>query len=469
MYFYGLESDQEVMLEVKDFISKPKISLSSCAIFKHRCGSMETRSILIDNVTILGSAIKKGSVVVENDKIIEITDKTGIYKADEVINGEKKVLMPGLVNTHTHLSMSLLRGLADDLPLDAWLNDHIWPVEASLKGEYCYAGALLACIEMIKSGTTTFNDMYFFMDDVAKAVDEAGLRGMLSHGMIDLGDEEKRRTEFKETLRIIEKCHDTADGRIKVVFGPHAPYTCSEELLKEVREKADKMDLKIHIHVSETEFEVQQVTEAHGSRPFEYLDEIGFLGDDVIAAHAVWLSDREIEIIRDNEVNLSHNPTSNMKLASGISPVSKLIDAGVNVSLGTDGAASNNNMDMIEEMKIAALLQKVDTMDSTVLPAQKVFEMATIGGAKALGLQDEIGTIETGKKADMIILDMNTAHLSPFRHPLSHLVYAANGSDVDTVICNGEILMQNRELKVLDEASVIKLAENAVEELLSKS
>ncbi|MBI5680967.1 MAG: amidohydrolase family protein [Methanobacterium sp.] len=430
---------------------------------------METKSILIDNVTIISSEIKKGSVVIENDKIMEITEKTGQKDADYIIDGEKNMLMPGLVNTHTHLSMTLLRGLADDLPLDTWLNDHIWPVEAHLKGEYCYAGALLACIEMIKSGTTTFNDMYFFMDDVAKAVDKSGIRGMLSHGMIDLSDEEKRKAEFKETLRIIEKCHDTAEGRIKVAFGPHAPYTCSEELLKGVRKKADKMGLKIHIHVGETEFEVEQVTEAHGSRPFEYLDEIGFLADDVIAAHAVWLSDKEIEIIKERGVNLSHNPASNMKLASGISPVSELIDNNVNVSIGTDGAASNNNLDMIEEMKLTALLQKVNTMDSTVLPAQKVFEMATINGAKALGLQGEIGTIEVGKKADLVLLDMKTPHLAPFRHPISHLVYAAKGSDADTVICNGEILMQNKELEVVNEAEVMKLAQDAAEELTSKS
>lgn len=430
---------------------------------------METKNILIDNVTILGNEVKKGSVLVENDIIIDITGKTGRNNADIIINGEKKVLMPGLVNTHTHLSMSLLRGLADDLHLDTWLNDHIWPVEANLTGDFCYAGALISCIEMIKSGTTTLNDMYFFMDDVAKAVDESGLRGMLCHGMIDLGDDEKRKVEFKETERIIEKCHNAADGRIKVAFGPHAPYTCSEELLMGVRKKADKMDLKIHIHVSETEFEVQQVTEAHGARPFEYLNEIGFLSNDVIAAHAVWLSDKEIDIIKENEVNLSHNPASNMKLASGISPVSKLMESDVNVSLGTDGSASNNNLDMIEEMKIAALLQKVNTMDSTVLPAEKVFNMATINGAKALGLQDEIGTIETGKKADLVLVDMKTPHLTPFRHPMSHLVYAANGADVDTVICNGEILMQNKELIVLDEVEVIKLAEEAAEELLSKS
>jgi 5-methylthioadenosine/S-adenosylhomocysteine deaminase len=429
---------------------------------------METKSILIDNVTILGDEIKKGSVLVENDKIVEITTKKDAHCADEVINGEKKVLMPGLVNTHTHLSMTLMRGLADDLPLETWLNDHIWPVEANLNGEYCYAGALLACIEMIKSGTTTFNDMYFFMDHVAEAVDKAGLRGMLSHGMIDLGDEEKRKAEFKETMRIIEKCHDTADGRIKVAFGPHAPYTCSTELLEGVKERADKLGLKIHIHVSETEFEVGQIKESYGARPFEYLDEIGFLGNDVIAAHAVWLSDKEINIIKENGVKLSHNPASNMKLGSGISPVSQLVDEGINVSLGTDGAASNNNLDMFEEMKLAALLQKVNTGDPTVLPAEKVLEMATIDGATALGLENEIGSIEVGKKADLVLLDMKAPHLTPFRHPVSHIVYAANGGDVDTVICNGEILMRNKVLEVLDEDSVIRLAENAAEELLSK-
>ncbi|PAV03140.1 amidohydrolase family protein [Methanobacterium bryantii] len=424
---------------------------------------METKSILIDNVTILGGEIKKGSVIVENDKIVEITEKSGSHSADEVIKGEKKVLMPGLVNTHTHLSMTLMRGLANDLPLDTWLNDHIWPVEAELNREDCYAGALLACIEMIKSGTTTFNDMYFFMDDVAKAVDKSGLRGMLSYGMIDFGDEEKRKAEFKETMRIIEKCHDTADGRIKVVFGPHAPHTCSTELLKEVRERASKLGLKIHIHVNETEFEADQVKESYGVRSFEYLDEIGFLADDVIAAHAVWLSDKEIKIIKENNVKLSHNPTSNMKLASGVSPVSKLIGTGVNVSLGTDGAASNNNLDLFEEMKLVALLQKVHTGDSTVLPAEKVFNMATIDAAAALGLENEIGSIEVGKKADLVLVDMKTPSLTPFRHPVSHVVYAANGGDVDTVICNGEILMRNKVLEVLDETEVVRLAENAVE------
>lgn len=429
---------------------------------------MESQSILIKNATIIGPEIKKGSLLIENDKITDINDEINSSDADEVINGEGKVLIPGLINTHTHLSMTLMRGLADDLPLDTWLNEHIWPVEANLDGEHCYSGALLACVEMIKSGTTSFNDMYFFMDHVAKAVDEAGLRGMLSHGMIDLGDEEKRKKEFKETIRIIKKCHNTAEGRIKVAFGPHAPYTCSTELLEGVRKEADKYGLKIHIHVGETRNEVDQILEAQGSRPFEYLEEIGLLGKDVIAAHAVWLSDDEMEIIKKRDVKISHNPASNMKLASGVSPISKLLSKGICVSLGTDGAASNNNLDLLEEMKIAALLQKVNTLDPTAASAEEVFKMATINGATVLGLEDEIGTIEVGKKADVALVNMKAAHLTPIRHPVSHLVYSANGGDVDTVICNGKILMQERELVVLNEKEVMLQAEEASKNLLSR-
>ncbi len=429
---------------------------------------MESQSILIKNAIIIGPEIKKGSLLVENDKITNINDNIDSNDADEVIDAEGKVLIPGLINTHTHLSMTLMRGLADDLPLDAWLNEYIWPVEANLDGEHCYAGALLACVEMIKSGTTCFNDMYFFMDHVARAVDEAGLRGMLSHGMIDLGDEEKRKKEFKETIRIIKKCHNTAEGRVKVAFGPHAPYTCSTELLEGVRKEADKYGVKIHIHVGETRSEVDQILEGQGSRPFEYLEEIGLLGEDVIAAHAVWLSDDEMDIIKEREVKLSHNPASNMKLASGVSPVSKLLSKEICVSLGTDGAASNNNLDLLEEMKTAALLQKVNTMDPTVLSAEKVFKMATINGAAALGLKDELGSVEVGKKADLVLVNMKAAHLTPMRHPISHLVYSANGGDVDTVICNGNILMQEKELMVLDEKEVMLQAEESSKNLLSR-
>jgi 5-methylthioadenosine/S-adenosylhomocysteine deaminase len=431
---------------------------------------MESNSILIENTIILDCLkTEKTSVLIENDKISEISQELVSRDADKTIDGEGKLLMPGLINTHTHMSMTLLRGLADDLPLDVWLNEHIWPMEANLNGDYCYSGAILACLEMIKSGTTTFNDMYFFMDDVAKAVEKSGLRGVLSHGMIDLGDEGKRRAEFKETHRIIEKCHNTANGRITVAFGPHSPYTCSKELLKEVRSESNKHGNPIHIHVAETENEVKQIIETHGKRPFEYLEEIGFLGNDVLAAHAVHISDKEIEIVKKNGVKISHNPSSNMKLASGVSPIDKMIKKEITVSLGTDGAASNNNLDMIEEMKLAALLQKVHNMDPTALAAKKAFEVATYQGAAALGMKNDLGTIETNKKADLVIMDIKSPHLTPFRHPLSHIVYSASGSDINTTICNGTILMENREVLTISEEQVMEIAQNAAEDMLSKN
>jgi 5-methylthioadenosine/S-adenosylhomocysteine deaminase len=429
---------------------------------------MESQTILIKNTTIIGNEIKKGSILLEDDKIASIEENIISKDADTVIDGEGKVLIPGLVNTHTHLSMSLMRGLADDLLLETWLNDHIWPTEANLDGELCYVGAKLACAEMIKSGTTTFNDMYFYMDNVAQAVDESGIRGNICHGMLDQGDEEKRKAEYKESLRIIDKCHNTADGRIQVSFGPHAPYTCSTELLNWVRKKASQLGVRIHIHVSETEFEVKNIIDTYQARPFEYLDKIGFLDDDVLAAHAVWPSDNEMDIINERGVNISHNPVSNMKLASGVSPVAKMLDKGINVSLGTDGAASNNNLDMLEEMKIAAIQQKVNTFDPTVLKAEDVFKMATFGGATALGIAEEVGTIEVGKKADLVMVDMKAPHLTPYRHPISHLVYAANGGDVDTVICNGQILMQEREIVTMNENALLEEAEEATRELLSR-
>jgi 5-methylthioadenosine/S-adenosylhomocysteine deaminase len=429
---------------------------------------MQSQTILIKDTIIIGDEINKGSILIEDDKIAEINRNLDSNDADKVIHGEGKVLIPGLINTHTHLSMTLMRGLADDLLLDTWLNDYIWPTEANLEGENCYVGAKLACAEMIKSGTTTCNDMYFFMDQVAKAIDESGMRGNISHGMLDMGDEEKRKVEFKESLRIIDKCHNTADGRIKVSIGPHAPYTCSIELLNWVRKEASQKGVRIHIHVSETEFEVKNIIETYEGRPFEYLNRIGFLDDDVLAAHAVWLSDSEMEIIKEKGVKLSHNPTSNMKLASGVSPVPKMMDMGINLSLGTDGVASNNNLDMLEEMKIASLLQKVNTFDPTVLKADNVFKMATLGGAAALGWEREIGSIEVGKKADLALINMKAPHLTPYRHPISHLVYSANGGDVDTVICNGKLLMEERELLTMDEKQILEEAEETSQDLLSR-
>jgi 5-methylthioadenosine/S-adenosylhomocysteine deaminase len=430
---------------------------------------MESQSLIIKNAVIMGKKIEKSSIRIEDDSIVEISDKVSANDGDEVVNGEGKVLIPGLVNTHTHLPMTLLRGLADDLPLQVWLNDYIFPIEANFNKEHSYAGAMLGCLEMIRSGTTTFNDMYFEMEQVARAVDRTGNRAFIAHGMIDLGDKERRNNEFKQARKIVKKFHNTSNGRVKTTFGPHTPYTCSKELINGVRADADKYGVLIHIHVSETQNEVQEIKETYGMRPFEYLDDIGFLGPDVIAAHSVWLSDDEIEIIKNRGVKISHNPLSNMKLASGISPVIKMVENGICVSLGTDGAASNNNLDLFQEIKTSSLLQKVQTLDPSVIPASKALEMATIEGARALGMENEIGSIEEGKKADLVLVDMKAPHLTPFRNPISHIAFSAEGSDVSTVICDGKLLMHEREFLTLDEMEVMDLAENAALDWTSRS
>ena len=430
---------------------------------------MNDNTILIKNAFILSPNTNfegKQSLLIKDDVISEIAPEIDESNVDKVIDATDKILLPGLINTHTHLSMTLFRGLADDLSLDSWLNDHIWPMEANLNGNYCYIGALLGAVELIKSGTTTFSDMYFYMEDVARAVDEAGIRAVLSYGMIDFGDEEKRKNEIRENLTLFENCNGMANGRIKVFFGPHSPYTASEELLIKVRELADKYGMGIHIHVSETQKEINDVSEEKGLRPFEYLDKIGLLGPDVVAAHCVWLSDEEIEIIRKNDVKVSHNPCSNMKLASGIAPISKLLENDICVSIGTDGASSNNNLDLIEELKTASLLQKVSTLDPKVLNSDEAIAMGTIKGAEALGLDSEIGSIEVGKKADIILIDTNSANMVPDSSSLSsNIIYSANGSNVDTTICNGKVLMENKKLTVLDEDEIYAKARQAIKEL----
>lgn len=432
---------------------------------------MEFQEILIKDATILNPIgngnceEKKASVLIKDSKIAEVSFDIDGSNVDKVIDASDKILMPGFVNTHTHLSMSLFRGLADDMELDPWLNDNIWPMEAHLNKEYCYTGALLGALEMIKSGTTTFSDMYFFMDGVAQAVKESGIRSVLSYGMIDFGIEEKRKNEFKENISLIKNFNNTADGRITTMFGPHSCYTASVDLLEGVRKEADKYNVGIHIHMNETIKEINDVGEAHDNkRPFELLDSIGFLSNDVVAAHCVWLDENEIKLIKDNGVNVSHNPCSNMKLASGAAPVSDLLTQDVNVALGTDGASSNNNLDMFDEMKFAALLAKVSTLKPDVLNANEVINMATINGAKALKL--DVGTIEVGKKADLILVDTKAPNMTPASGILaSNLIYSANGSNVDTTICNGQVLMENRKVLTLDEDAILNQARDVISEM----
>ncbi|WP_209475674.1 amidohydrolase family protein [Thermococcus stetteri] len=422
-------------------------------------------SILIKNGHVIyGENLKvvRADVLIEGNRIVSV--EKGINEAaDTVIDATGRVVSPGFINLHTHSPMGLLRGLADDLPLMDWLQNHIWPREAKLTPEYVKVGAYLGALEMIRSGTATFLDMYFHMDKVAEAVLEAGLRGYLSYGMIDLGDPDRTEKELKEALREMEEIEKLNSDRVHFVFGPHAPYTCSIALLKEVRRLATENRKLITIHVSETMAEIGQITERYGKSPVVLLDDIGFLGNDVIIAHGVWLDSRDIQILARHGVTVAHNPGSNMKLASGVMPLEKLLNAGVNVGLGTDGSASNNNLDMLEEMKLAALLHKVHNLDPTVADARTVFKMATQNGAKALRLN--AGVIKEGYLADIAIINFNRPHLRPINDVISHLVYSANGNDVETTIVDGKILMLDGEVLTLNEEKVISEAEKVSEKL----
>ena len=411
--------------------------------------------------------IRRGSLAIEGDRIAAIGEVVE-GRGDVVIDARGKAVLPGLINAHTHLPMTLLRGIADDMPLLEWLETKIWPIERNLKKGDCYRGALLGCLEMIKSGTTCFADQYFFMDEVARAVEESGMRGVLSYGIIEMDDPQRRESELRVGEKFVREYHGKADGRIQAMFGPHAAYTCSPECLLRVKELARKYGVGIHTHVAESRDEVDRIVRKYGKRPVEHLDAIGFLGPEVLAAHCVWLTSHEISIIRERGVKPVHNPVSNMKIACGIAPVPEMLAAGIPVALGTDGAASNNSLDLLGEMKFAALLNKVGKLDPTVMPAPTVLEMATINGARALGLGDEIGSLEVGKKADVLLIDLKRPHFTPLHNVISHVVYNAVGSDVDTVIVDGKIIMQGREVLTLDEAKVLEDAQRAAEDLLDR-
>lgn len=411
--------------------------------------------------------LEHGSVAIEGDRIVAV-GKDIRERAEVLVDAQGKAVLPGLINAHTHLSMTLLRGVADDMSLMEWLETRIWPIEKHLTAADCYVGALLGCLEMIKSGTTCFADQYFYMEDVARAVEEAGIRGVLSYGIIELDDPKRRESELRAGEKLIKECHGKANGRVLTMFGPHAAYTCSPECLAQVKELAGKYGIGIHTHIAETEEEVGKIMKKYGKRPLEHLDAIEFLGPEVLAAHCVCLTEQEIGVIRDRGVKPVHNPVSNMKTASGVAPVPEMLAAGIPVALGTDGAASNNSLDMFNEMKFAALLNKVHKLDPTAVPAQAVLEMATINGAIALGLEKEIGSLEVGKKADLVLIDLKKPHLAPLHNVVSHLVYSAVGSDVDTVIVDGRILMRGRKVLTLEEDRVLENVQKVSDDLLAR-
>jgi len=414
--------------------------------------------------------IKEGLIAIKNGTITyaDKEAKAPRMRGEKVINGHGKVATPGLINCHTHLAMTLFRGIAEDQPLQKWLKQTIWPLEAKLKPRDVYDGALLGCLEMIKSGTTTFADMYLYEDQVAKAVEKAGLRAVLAQGILEASVLSLGEKMLHESINFAKKYDGYADGRVTAQLGPHTLYTCSVPLLKKVREKAAELKVGIHFHLAESEETVNITKKEHGLSEVELLEKIGFLGPDVLAAHCIHLSKREMRIMAKHNVKVSYNPVVNMKLAQGTARIKDLMDLGVTVGIGTDGPASNNSLDMFESMKIAALLQKQYYKDPTVMSAQTVLKMATIDGARVLGLEKMVGTLEAGKKADVILLDFKKPHLTPAHDPYANMVYSAHGSDVDTVIVDGKVLMENREVKTLDEEEVMLKAQKTATNLLKR-
>ncbi len=416
-------------------------------------------SILIKDVELDGRVT---SIYVEENRIAEIGKPR---EADTVLDGKGKVALPGMVNLHTHTPMVLLRGFGDDLTLQQWLETKIWPQEAKLRPEDVYWGAKLACLEMIKSGTTTFNDMYFHMDQVARAAKEMGLRAFLAEGVIDLGIPSRAAEQFKAADEANRKIEAMKVKRITPTLGPHTIYTVSEDSLLKFRELADKKGYLIHTHLSETRREVEDCVAQHGMRPAAYLDKLGFLAKDVIAAHGCWLEPAEVEILARTGTKVAHCPTSNMKLATGQAmPYAAMKEAGILMGLGTDGAASNNNLDMFEAMKIAGLFQKYAHRDPTILPAHEAFQLATLGGAQALGI--DAGLIQVDRLADILLVDPRRPDLSPRHDDVSNWVYAAHGNCVDAVICDGQVLMRGR--RVRGEAEILEKASQVARELVTR-
>jgi len=404
------------------------------------------------------SVMREAGVAIAGDSIAAVaplTELTARHPAAEVIYEPQGLVMPGLVNTHTHAAMSCLRGLADDLPLMPWLTEYIFPVERTLTAEIVHDASLLSICEMIRSGTTSFCDMYLFAHEVARAADKAGMRAWVGEVLYDFPS--PNYGELDNGFRCTEALFADWAGHelVTITADPHAIYTCAPELLRRLGRLADARQALYVIHLAETRAEVQGCREQHGTTPVRYLDGLGLLHGRVLADHCVVLEPEEIDILARRGVKVAHCMESNLKLASGVAPVSELLAAGVTVGLGTDGSASNNDVDMFGEMGSVARMHKVTRLDPTVMPADAVLWAATRGGAAALAAGESIGSLETGKKADLIVLDLNQPHLTPMYHPVSHLVYCARGADVKHSFINGRPVMRDRCLLTLDEEAIL--------------
>jgi 5-methylthioadenosine/S-adenosylhomocysteine deaminase len=421
-------------------------------------------SLIVANGTVVTETpdhrvVSPGSVAIDGTTIVAVgppSEIAGRFTAGDTIDASGMVVLPGLVNTHTHAPMVMYRGLADDLALMDWLQQYIFPAEAkTVSPEMVRIGTRLAALEMIQSGTTTFADMYYFEEEVGRAARAAGLRGVLGETIIGFAvpDAKTPADSLKRTEAFIKEFQ--GDDLITPVPAPHSMYTLDEASLVASRQLADRYGVPMLIHLAETEDEIGIARERHKLTPAAYLESIGVLGPRLVAAHCVWIDEADTAILKRHGVKVSHNPESNMKLASGTAPVTRFLKEGLTVSLGTDGAASNNDLDMFEAMRQAAFLHKLATRNPQALPAAAALDMATIGGARALGLEGKIGSLEPGKRADVIVVSMKGARQTPMYHPVSHLVYVAHGDDVQTTIVNGRVLMRDRRVLSLDEASVL--------------
>jgi 5-methylthioadenosine/S-adenosylhomocysteine deaminase len=405
--------------------------------------------------------IENGAVAVKDGKIEVIGNSETIptISAKQIINAEGKLVIPGLINTHGHVPMTLFRGIADDLDLQQWLQTYIFPAEGKNVNEaFVRVGTRLGLAEMIRGGTTTYTDMYYFEDAIADETSRAGLRAVLGETVIDFPAPDNKT--FADGLAyaewFIKKWKN--DPLIVPAVAPHAPYTVSEEHLKAANALSEKYNVPLLIHLAEADTELEFVRTNKNMRPIEYADKIGILNERTVAAHVIYANEAEIKILKERGVGVSHNPESNMKLAAGVAPVPQMIRAGVKVGLGTDGAASNNDLSLWEEMDTAAKLHKIFNKDPKVASAKEMFELATIGGAAALHMEDKIGSLEKGKLADIVLVDLDGLHLTPMYNVYSHLVYAVKSADVTTVIVNGRIVMLNQTLMTLNEKRVKKEA-----------
>ena len=427
-------------------------------------GTARQVSLIVTNATVVTMdadrrVLTTAAVAVDGRDIVAVDAAAAIatgYRSTQTIDAHGGIVLPGLINTHTHAPMVLYRGLADDLALMDWLQQYIFPAEAkTVTPEFVRAGTRLAALEMIRSGTTTYVDMYYFEEEIARATRAAGLRGILGQTIIQfpVADAKTPEEGLARTERFIKEF--AGDDLIVPAVAPHAMYTLDAGTLKQVRQLADRDGVPVIIHLAETEDEVRTSKEQHQATPVAYLESLGFFGPRTLGAHGVHLTPADIEILKKRGVGISHNPESNMKLASGTAPVPELRKAGVPVGLGTDGAASNNDLDMFEAMRAAALLHKLVSKDPRTLPAADVVAMATIEGAKAIGMDAQIGSLEPGKRADLIVVGTNIARQTPMYDPLSHLVYVTHGDDVETTIVNGKVLMRDKKVLTIDEPAVL--------------